>query len=102
MLLRYARRWVKNVRSTTVVICIENTSKSCLHLRPSRKIRVRGFTLVELLVVIAIVAILASLVLPAFVIAKLKAQGTYCLGNLKQMQVAWALYNQDFSDFLAP
>src|SRR5215472_3235705 len=74
--------------------CVDGGGKRGLHLA--------GFTLIELLVVIAIIAILASLVLPAFVVAKLKAQGTYCLGNLKQMQVAWALYNQDFSDFLAP
>jgi len=74
----------------------------CPRLWPDHDARSRGFTLVELLVVIAIIAILASLILPAFVVAKLKAQGTYCLGNLKQMQVAWALYNQDFSDFLAP
>src|SRR5262249_40059019 len=69
---------------------------------PQRTSAHSGFSLIELMVVIAITAILASLVLPAFVVAKLKAQGTYCLGNLKQMQVAWALYNQDYSDFLAP
>jgi len=61
-----------------------------------------GFTLTELLVVIAVIALLTSMVLPAFVMARLKAQGAYCLGNLKQMQVAWSMYSQDFSDFLAP
>ncbi len=61
-----------------------------------------GFTLTELLVVMAVIAVLASLVLPAFVTARIKAQGTYCLANLKQMQVAWSMYSQDFSDFLAP
>jgi prepilin-type N-terminal cleavage/methylation domain-containing protein/prepilin-type processing-associated H-X9-DG protein len=75
-------------------------SKKWLVLPRSRK--TDGFTLIELLVVIAIIAILAAMLLPALSKAKVEGQSTACESNLKQLDLAWIIYAQDFQNKMPP
>jgi prepilin-type N-terminal cleavage/methylation domain-containing protein len=65
---------------------------------PARAVAGQGkaaFTLIELLVVIAIIAILAAMLMPVLTKAKLKAQGTQCMGDLRQIMLGWKMYVND-------
>src|SRR5687768_18359421 len=55
-----------------------------------------GFTLIELLVVIAIIAILAAFLFPVFAQARAQARKAACTSNLKQINLAFRVYADDY------
>ena len=55
----------------------------------------KAFTLIELLVVISIIALLLSILMPGLRMAKMKASSAVCLGNARQITLAWYMYTED-------
>ena len=60
----------------------------------------RGFTLLELMAVMVIIAFVMAMLLPALSKSKARAEGIYCLSNIKQLQMAWEMYAGDHQEWL--
>ncbi len=60
--------------------------------------RTKGFTWVELLVVIGVLALVAALLLPALAAAKRKSARIGCVNYLKQMGIAFRMWEGDNGD----
>lgn len=54
-----------------------------------------AFTFIELIAVVAGITLLACAALPALARSKTRTPAAGCLSNLRQMQVAWAMYADD-------
>lgn len=76
---------------------------TCMQTHEGRRgMSKKGFTLIELLVVIAIIAILAAILFPVFARARMKAQQANCISNLKQIGIAFRMYQQDYDGYCHP
>ena len=67
------------------------------HRRSSRRLRPRlgAFSLLEILAVVAIIAVLAAIAFPAVGSGLRKSREAKCIGNLRQLYVAWAQFAVD-------
>ncbi len=61
---------------------------------------IKAFTLIELLVVIAVIAILMAILMPVLKKAREAGQRAVCLGNLRQLGIAWMVYADENDDKL--
>jgi competence protein ComGC len=67
-----------------------------------RRVLPRGFTLLEIVLIVLIVVALFGLLFPVLSAARKRSRVAGCMGNLRQLGVASALYLADFERYPAP
>jgi prepilin-type N-terminal cleavage/methylation domain-containing protein len=67
-------------------------------MKQSTPPRRRAFVLIELMIVLLVLALAAALLLPALAQAKSKAQRISCVNNLKQISIAYRIWEADNGD----
>lgn len=77
------------------------TNMRSLHQKINKKDswKQKAFTLIELLIVIAIIALMSTIVLIAVNSARIKGRQASRVANLRSVQTALELYNQDFGAY---
>jgi len=61
----------------------------------------RGFSLVELMIVVAVIAILAAIVIPAFMRFAMKSKTSEAIGNLAAIRTAQEAYKVEYGVYRA-
>jgi prepilin-type processing-associated H-X9-DG protein len=80
----------------------ENQSGSVTQQKGNPSDCAGGFTLIELLAVIVSIALLAALLMPVLSKAKDEVRRANCISNLRQLQISWHLYADDYAGTLPP